>query len=176
VSPLREFCPTCGTPTDPDLREKLLRARSPRPDEGRKGARGPLLLGGGALLLALAVAGNFAWSDLDRDQQDRPAGPVTIEAEELYQAYRDDPDAASREFAGREMVVSGEFLRIVPDGYGSLDLRLNTSNPDRRIGPSSGCWICRPNFSVLVTKCSRGMWRRQSRTRVTKRCRCSTWR
>jgi hypothetical protein len=134
VSPLREFCPTCGTPTDPDLREKLLRARSPRPDEGRKGARGPLLLGGGALLLALAVAGNFAWSDLDRDQQDRPAGPVTIEAEELYQAYRDDPDAASREFAGREMVVSGEFLRIVPDGYGSLDLRLNTSNPDEPLG------------------------------------------
>jgi hypothetical protein len=134
VSPLREFCPTCGTPTDPDLREKLLRARSPRPDEGRKGARGPLLLGGGALLLALAVAGNFAWSDLDRDQQDRPAGPVTIEAEELYQAYRDDPDAAAREFAGREMVVSGEFLRIVPDGYGSLDLRLNTSNPDEPLG------------------------------------------
>jgi uncharacterized protein (DUF1330 family) len=33
---------------------------------------------------------------------------VTIEAEELYQAYRDDPDAATREFGGREMVVSGE--------------------------------------------------------------------
>ena len=32
------------------------------------------------------------------------------------------------------MVVSGEFLRIVPDGYGSLDLRLKTSNPDEQLG------------------------------------------
>jgi hypothetical protein len=32
------------------------------------------------------------------------------------------------------MVVSGEFLRIVPDGYGSLDLRLKTSYPDEPLG------------------------------------------
>ena len=32
------------------------------------------------------------------------------------------------------MVVSGEFLRIVPDGYGSLDLRLKTSNPEIPVG------------------------------------------
>ncbi|MNC88811.1 hypothetical protein D3C83_46730 [compost metagenome] len=32
------------------------------------------------------------------------------------------------------MVVSGEFLRIVPDGYGSLDLRLKTSNPEAQLG------------------------------------------
>jgi hypothetical protein len=32
------------------------------------------------------------------------------------------------------MVVTGEFLRIVPDGWGSLDLRLKTSNPDVPVG------------------------------------------
>ena len=138
MSPLREFCPTCGTATDPDLREKLLRARSARPAEARRGLRGIFLIGGGAVLFALAVAGNLSWpglpTGLDRDDRDRPAGPVTIEAEQLYKAYRDDADAATKRFDGREMVVSGEFLRIVPDGYGSLDLRLNTSNPDEPLG------------------------------------------
>ena len=45
-----------------------------------------------------------------------------------------DPRAAAGRFDNREMVVSGEFLRIVPDGYGSLDLRLKTSNPDEQLG------------------------------------------
>jgi hypothetical protein len=138
VSPLREFCPNCGTATDPDLREKLLRARSARPAEERGRTRKTVLIGGGALLLALAIAGNLSWPGLptgiDLGDRDRPAGPVTIEAEQLYQAYRDDADAATKRFEGREMVVSGEFLRIVPDGYGSLDLRLNTSNPDEPLG------------------------------------------
>ena len=49
-------------------------------------------------------------------------------------AYADDPRAAAERFGNREMVVSGEFLRIVPDGYGSLDLRLKTSNPDEQLG------------------------------------------
>jgi hypothetical protein len=31
-------------------------------------------------------------------------------------------------------MVSGEFLRIVPDGYGSTDMRLKTSNPDSPLG------------------------------------------
>jgi hypothetical protein len=31
-------------------------------------------------------------------------------------------------------MVSGEFLRIVPDGYGSIDMRLKTSNPDSPLG------------------------------------------
>ena len=52
----------------------------------------------------------------------------------MHQAYADDPRAAARRFDNREMVVSGEFLRIVPDGYGSLDLRLKTSNPDEQLG------------------------------------------
>jgi hypothetical protein len=139
VSPLREFCPTCGTPTDPDLRDKLLRSRGARPAEERTGIRKVLLIGGGvAAMLALAIAGNLSWSGEEADmapaERDRAAGPVIIEAEQLYRAYRDDADAATNRFAGREMVVSGEFLRIVPDGYGSLDLRLSTSDPNEPLG------------------------------------------
>ena len=133
VSPLREFCPNCGTAIDPGLREKLLRARSARPAGEPRRARKAVVIGGGALLLALAVAGSLSTGS-EPGGRDRPAGPVTIEAEELHRAYSDDADAAARRFEGREMVVSGEFLRIVPDGYGSLDLRLNTSNPDEPLG------------------------------------------
>jgi hypothetical protein len=68
------------------------------------------------------------------EERNRPRGPVTIEADQLHQAYADDPRAAAERFDNREMVVSGEFVRIVPDGYGSLDLRLKTSNPDEQLG------------------------------------------
>ena len=57
-----------------------------------------------------------------------------VEAQQVYDAYREDAEAAAKRFAGREMVVSGEFLRIVPDGYGSLDMRLKTSNPEAPLG------------------------------------------
>ena len=85
-----------------------------------------------------------SWFDPTSIRDDRPAiverdelrgaATVTIEAEQLYQAYRDDPQGSEERFDGREMVVSGEFLRIVPDGYGSLDLRLKTSNPEEQLG------------------------------------------
>lgn len=96
-----------------------------------------------AALLGLGVLGNAMFDpDWDFDRDDRPTipsrpearGAVTISAEDLYQAYRDDEEAADRRFDDREMVVSGEFLRIVPDGYGSLDLRLKTSNPEIPVG------------------------------------------
>ena len=32
------------------------------------------------------------------------------------------------------MVVSGAFVRTVPDGYGSIDMRLKTSNPQAPLG------------------------------------------
>jgi hypothetical protein len=89
----------------------------------------------GAALLGLGVVSQVDWDDDDRSSgQVWAPGPVTIEAEALQQAYEDDPDAAEERFGGREMVVSGEFLRIVPDGYGSLDLRLKTSDPDKQLG------------------------------------------
>jgi hypothetical protein len=138
VSALREFCPRCGAALDPGVRRSLLRGPGGRPADGRKGGGKAVLIGGAAaILLAFGVAGQVAgpWSDSPvTDQRSQPRGPVTIEAEALHQAYADDPRAAAERFGNREMVVSGEFLRIVPDGYGSLDLRLKTSNPDEQLG------------------------------------------
>ena len=138
---LREFCPICGTAMDPGIRGSLLGGRGGRPGEGRKSSGKALLIGGGAaILLALGIAGQLtgSWSDptitIGSEEQSQPRGPVTIEAEELHRAYRDDPGGAAALYDNREMEVSGEFLRIVPDGYGSLDLRLKTSDPDDPLG------------------------------------------
>ena len=141
---LREFCMNCGAPTDPGLRErqhKLGQGRQ-RTDGELKSNRKSLLIAAAALL-GLGVVAN-SWFDPDFDfgsddrpglvDRDAPRGAVTIEADQLYQAHRDDPEGSAERFDGREMVVSGEFLRIVPDGYGSLDLRLKTSNPEAQVG------------------------------------------
>jgi len=143
VPVLREFCLNCGAPTDPGLRERRRQlGQGRRPDGELKRNRKTILIAAAALL-GLGVVGN-SWfdPDFDFDSDDRPAigerdaprGAVTIEAEELYEAYRDNPQGSAERFEGREMVVSGEFLRIVPDGYGSLDLRLKTSNPEEQLG------------------------------------------
>jgi len=118
----------------------MLRGRG-GPEEGRKfGGKAVLVGGGAAVLLALGMAGQLDWPwsgpeiNIGADERSQPRGPVTIEAEELHRAYQDDPDGAARLYGNREMVVSGEFLRIVPDGYGSLDLRLRTSDPEEQLG------------------------------------------
>jgi hypothetical protein len=140
VSVLREFCPICGTAMDPGIRGSLSGGRQGRPGDERKGLRKAVVIGGAAVLLSLGVAGQFAWPGFGlavpfgSDEPARERGPVTIEAVQLHRAYQDDWDAAAARFSGREMVVSGEFLRIVPDGYGSLDLRLKTSDPDQPLG------------------------------------------
>jgi hypothetical protein len=59
---------------------------------------------------------------------------VTIGAPELFEAYHTDSQAADRRFGGRPMVVTGEFLRTVPDGYGSIDMRLKTNHQDLPLG------------------------------------------
>ncbi|MGV3555069.1 MAG: hypothetical protein ACO1OD_07420 [Croceibacterium sp.] len=138
VSALREFCPICGTPMDAGIRESLQGARNERPTKSRKGVGKVAVIG--AILLSLGVATQVEWPwdgptiNVERDEVVWAPGPVTIEAEELHQAYADNPGAAAGRFGGREMVVSGEFLRIVPDGYGSLDLRLKTSDPNAQLG------------------------------------------
>lgn len=143
IPPLREFCPKCGAPTDPGLRERRHQlGQRPRSTGELKNNRKTVLIAAAALL-GLGAVGNALFDpDFDFDSGETPVipsrpearGAVTIEAEELYQAYRDDEKAADRRFDNREMVVSGEFLRIVPDGYGSLDLRLKTSNPEIPVG------------------------------------------
>lgn len=135
VSALREFCPVCGTAMDPGVRGSLQGARDERPVKSGKGMGKVAVIGAALLALGVASQVDWPWSDQGESSgQEWAPGPVTIEAEELHQAYADDPDAADERFGGREMVVSGEFMRIVPDGYGSLDLRLRTSNPDEQLG------------------------------------------
>ena len=138
VPPLREFCPKCGTPTDPGLRERLQRRPATRSPDELKRNRKTVLIGAAALLLALGIGGRLSWPGhivhIESHDRDRAKGPITVEADQLYQAYPDDADSAARRFGDREMVVSGEFLRLVPDGWGSLDLRLKTSNPERPLG------------------------------------------
>ena len=110
--------------------------RSGRPSDQLNDNRKKLLIGGGAILLALAALGKLSLPgipihvNIDNDRK----GPALVEAQQVYEAYRDDEDAAAKRFADREMVVTGEFLRIVPDGYGSLDMRLKTSNPEAPLG------------------------------------------
>jgi hypothetical protein len=126
---------------DPGIRGSQLLGRGHRPADGQKNTRKAVLIGGAAaILLGLGVADQLTWpwSDptisIGSDPRNQLRGPVTIEADQLYKACQDDPEAAARRFGNREMVVSGEFLRIVPDGYGSLDLRLKTSNPEGPLG------------------------------------------
>ena len=145
---LREFCQNCGAPTDPGLRDrKNLLGQSPRQrtDAEPRGKRKTFLVIALSLLGLGAVVSSVADPDIDVDfdsddervaivERDEPRGAVTIEADELYKAYRDNPEGAEERFEDREMVVSGIFQRIVPDGYGSLDLRLATSNPNAHVG------------------------------------------
>jgi len=125
---------------DPVIRERRRSARDAR--EGRSteelhGNRKRFLIGGAAVLAVLAVMGKLSLPgipvhiDVDND---RPKGAIVTSAEDLARAYADDPSGAARKFGGREVEVSGEFLRIVPDGYGSIDVRLKTPNPDFPLG------------------------------------------
>lgn len=143
VPVLREFCQNCGAPTDPGLRDRqqfLGRERQQQaPGEPRTGRKGFLiaaaaLLGLGGLTLGIIDADFESNERSEIIDRQLARGAVTIEADELFKAFRDDPREAEDRFEGREMVVSGEFVRIVPDGYGSLDLRLATSDPNAQLG------------------------------------------
>ena len=136
VNVLREFCPSCGAVLHRDSPARRPAGPSGRPDNQLHDNRKTLLIGGGAILLGLAALGKLSLPgipihvNIDNDRK----GPALVEAQQVYEAYRDDEDAAAKRFADREMVVTGEFLRIVPDGYGSLDMRLKTSNPEAPLG------------------------------------------
>ncbi len=132
VPPLRLFCPQCGAPTDADMRDRRAGRASPPADDQLIRNRKRVLMIGGGLLLTLAVMTKGNWIDFDSDDGRR--GAVEMSAEEIYDAYRDDPEGAARRFDAREMVVKGEFLRIVPDGSGNPDLRLKTGNADQPLG------------------------------------------
>lgn len=135
VSALREFCPHCGTSLHRDARD----VRGPsteRSEEELKRNRKTVLIAGAALLLALGVMGKGSWFmtriDLGGDESRR--APAVVQAEQFFQAYRQDPHKADKLYRHREMVVTGEFLRIAPDGSGDPDLRLKTSDPEAPLG------------------------------------------
>jgi hypothetical protein len=142
VSPLREFCPECGAPTDPGMRQRLRAGKfGARPPEELKRNR-KVVLGAAAGLVILAgvmgrglFSGNIPHDVVKIEHQDEVKGPVVVSAVDLANAYRTNRDAAAERFGDdRELTVTGEFQRIVPDGYGSLDLRLKTSDPEQPLG------------------------------------------
>ena len=129
--------PELRSAEDPVAREHRREARSGRSDDELRANRKKLLIAGAGILLVLGVAGKLSMPGLPihiNVDDDARRGPAVVEAQQVYDAFREDADAAEKRFADREMVVNGEFLRIAPDGYGSLDMRLKTSNPEAPLG------------------------------------------
>lgn len=137
VSALREFCPNCGTPTDPGLREGLrLRGGGRPPEELQRNRKTVFAIGGAVLVLGMVMSrGHLGIPHaIHIGSHHETRGPVTIGSAELFEAYHSDSDRAERRFGNREMVVTGEFVRTVPDGYGSIDMRLKTAHADLPLG------------------------------------------
>jgi hypothetical protein len=136
LPPLRDECPKCGAPTAWGLRRQGSGAPGGRSPEELKRNRKTVLVACAAIAGMLAVGGRLSWPvhSVHISLHEPRRGPVVTNADTLYRAYRDDPDSAAKRFRGREITVNGEFLRIVPDGYGSIDMRLKTSNPDQPLG------------------------------------------
>jgi hypothetical protein len=143
---LRDYCPNCGKPTAwGERKERLESGGSPggRPLEELKRNRKTVLIACAAIAGFLAISGRVHLAPLAHlaslppihiNVNEAPKGPVVTNAVELVGAYAANPDAADKRFGGREIQVSGEFLRIVPDGYGSIDMRLKTANPEAPLG------------------------------------------
>jgi hypothetical protein len=136
VSALREFCPHCGAPLHRSTDEREMDAPTGRSDEElKRNRRNVLIVAVGVLALA-GITSRSGWlgTTIHLGSHHRERGPVMIDAQQVVDAYRDDSHAAARRFRNREMVVSGEFVRIVPDGQGNPDLRLRTSDPEAPLG------------------------------------------
>ena len=142
ISALRDTCPHCGASTDRAFERLDSGQRGRSPAELARNRKTVLWVVGG-ILLVTAVMGNIrpfgrhvsfgpgvVHIDTDRHRRD----PITIGAAQLFEAYHTDSRAAARRYGRREMVVTGEFVRTVPDGYGSIDMRLKTDHPDMPLG------------------------------------------
>jgi hypothetical protein len=134
-----EFCPNCGalarSGTSP--RSSGERASSEPVPPDLQVRRRRVFFVGLAVVIAVAALGRIGPGfdfDFDDSDQHGPKVAVTADAQELYQAYVDDADEADEKFADRPIVVTGEFVRVQPDGGGNPDLRLKTSNPDAPLG------------------------------------------
>jgi len=142
ISPLRDVCPHCGASTDRafDRLDSGERRRSPA--ELARNRKTVLWVCGAGVVFAVMMGNihpfgrhvSFSPGVVHIDTHRGPREPVTIGAAQLFEAYHTDSDAADRKYGGREMVVTGEFVRTVPDGYGSIDMRLKTNHPDIPLG------------------------------------------
>jgi len=140
ISVLRDTCPHCGTSTD-SVFDKLQQSDEPSPHQMHRNRKRVLAIGGGILVL-LAVSGkihtpfgHFSFPQhVHVDTRRVTNEAVTIGAPELFEAYHTDSDAADRRFGDRQMIVTGQFVRTVPDGYGSIDMRLKTNHPETPLG------------------------------------------
>jgi len=140
ISPLRDVCPHCGASTD-RVFDDLDRRAERSPDELQHNRKVVLAVGAGVLVLLAATGkihpfghvGGFT-RHVRIESRSEPAQPVTIGAAQLFEAYHSDSQAADRRYGDREMVVTGQFVRTVPDGYGSIDMRLKTDHPDLPLG------------------------------------------
>lgn len=132
-----EFCPECGTPTSPRLRERK-RGRAPdtRTDEEIKNNRKRILVLGAAFLFGFVIGGQSNWFDrgFDFDDHIGDRRPAVVQADQLFTAYREDDEAADDRFDDRFVVVRGEFIEIREDDQGEPDLRLRTSDPAAPLG------------------------------------------
>lgn len=142
IGPLRDICPHCGASTDRAFDRLNIRERGRSPAELARNRKTVLWVVGGILVL-VAVSGqirpfgrhvSISPGVIHIDTHRGPREPVTIGAAQLFEAYHTDSDAADRKYGGHEMVVTGEFVRTVPDGYGSIDMRLKTKHPDIPLG------------------------------------------
>jgi hypothetical protein len=112
------------------------------PEELAQNRKTVLMLGGGLLLVLAAMGSIHPFGRHVRmspgviriDTRRVTNEAVTIGAPELFEAYHTDSEAADKRYGGRQMVVTGEFVRTVPDGYGSIDMRLKTNHPDIPLG------------------------------------------
>ncbi|WP_162806588.1 OB-fold protein [Sphingosinicella terrae] len=133
MPPQAEFCQRCGMPTRMRLRE-----RSPtveRSEDELKRNRRTFFIAAAAFFFGIVVGGQSSWFDANFDFDDhRPRPAAVIAAGALFDAYEENEDEAEERFDDRAMVVTGEYVRTVPDGQGHPDLRFLTADPERPIG------------------------------------------
>ena len=143
ISALRDRCPHCGASTDSVFDKLEQRGERPRShEELLRNRRTVGIVVGGVILLMAAAGGlnpfgrhlSFSPGAIHIDTGGERKGPVVTNAVDLARAYAADSAAAEKRFGGREIMVSGEFLRIVPDGYGSIDMRLKAANAEFPLG------------------------------------------
>ena len=85
------------------MRERRRDTRTERPPEELHANRKKVLIGGGVVVLALAAMGKIGLPgpSIHIDTDAPRKGAAVVEAQQVYDAYRDDPASAAKRFHGR---------------------------------------------------------------------------